>query len=245
MVFAEALLVVQPSLAYVGSHVIGSEVNNRQPPQVVAGEEHGKDERQECNDPFVFLANEVGHQPELIKRNDGEDKQDDVFPEGLPIAQLDCIAEAAAIRYRVIEGQPKRQRRHNEHETDCGGERETPANAEEQVNTHQELHDGKHASQHKRQPLRHRTGQPEGCNVVFYLVLRASRVNEFDCPREQERQTQNQPNQVYRYLLYHLLLSKRQFDEPEDGVVQHIHIVCIDALADERIPVEQFDLLRY
>ena len=137
---------------------------------------------------MVSSRHEAQNQWVVAQDDDGTGEQDDVFLEGLPVGEYEGVAKAAAVGDGIGYCQIECEGCHDEHETQCEACCHAAADAIEQVYAHQELGYGEGAGQGKWHSVGQERSHAEGGSVVFYLVLCATRVDEFHHSGKEERQ---------------------------------------------------------
>ena len=103
------------TLANVGSHIIGAEVERRQDIQTVSRQ--GEDKQYGVVDyqPLSASAHQSRHFRRIAHQNCRSSRKNHILEECLPVAEHYRVAKASAVAHRIADGEPKGERRHHRH----------------------------------------------------------------------------------------------------------------------------------
>ena len=184
-------------------HAVGAEVVKRQVAQVRCHEEQHAHKRKAGDYPLYILVDKAEQQPVVDEHRDNHRQQHDIFPERLPVGEVDGVAEAAAVGNGIGKGEVERQRRHQHHEHQRGRQHCPSADGKEQTDANGELED---AEQH-RGNHQHTVGddgrEPERLKVVSQLIDGAQRVNRLHEAREEKDSRQDEAQRVNQHAEHH------------------------------------------
>ena len=168
----------------VGARLEGTEVDEGFAPGTQPAEPDDAAEQPIDVDEIERAPQQPVHQVPAQPKQDNHRIEHQVLGEGLPVGEMDGIAETAAILYGFGHRQPERQRREYQHQKGTDQQRQDARMTKQQVDAAQELRYAQQPSQTHRQVGQH--AEPEVLQVFGDLDGSAHRIDTLHQAAEDE-----------------------------------------------------------
>ena len=187
------------TLADVGSHMIGAEIEARQQVQAVDAGGYDIDDGIVDGYPLVVLRHEAEHTLAAAAHHYGTGREHHVLEQRLRVGEVYGVAEAATVAHGVGYRYPYRDEGHHRHKRQYHPGGKPTAYGEEDEDAQRKLERCQRHRRTQREPVGHVVANRKRREIIAYLVLGTQRVDGLDISREDECHCQHRTADIGHY----------------------------------------------